>query len=357
MRQVVGGFQRAVGAAHGLVDIAGVAHHFSGFERGGLQLLAVGNRVVAGVRAIVPFDFQRIAPLDRCPSVAGHHCDAAQGLKLRGQGTALDLDDLDHPRHFHRRTAIEALDLAAVHRRPGNGGEQHAIEMHVGAVYRATVDDVVAIDGLGAFLADIAKFRGLLESQAVPCRHGQGAGSCGQGAILQLTPGRLVDDFMQLGMAFAHRHFPLVGGGLFEHGPRGGTAATHRLVPVAHAARTVGVLVAEAHFIARRLLHLDPRPIGFQFIGHHHGQAGPYALAHFRTVAHHCHRAISADAHIHLGIVDPAVRHAVGTELFLRFFGKCVLPAPARGDHQCTGGAHTLEKTTPTEVAQGEIIG
>jgi hypothetical protein len=39
--------------------------------------------------------------------------------------------------------------------------------MHVGAVHRATVDDVVTVDGFGAFLADVAEFRRLLEAQTV----------------------------------------------------------------------------------------------------------------------------------------------------------------------------------------------
>ncbi|MNL47273.1 hypothetical protein D3C87_1700520 [compost metagenome] len=121
-----------------------------------------------------------------------------------------------------------------------------------------------------------------------------------------------------------------------------------------HAARTVGVLVAEAHFVARCLLHFDPRPISFQFIGNHHGQTGSHALAHFRTVAHHGHRTIAGDAHVHLGIIHPTIGHAVGAEL-LHFFGKHVLPAPTRGDHQGTGSAHPFEETTATEVAQGEI--
>ncbi|MNO87264.1 hypothetical protein D3C76_786830 [compost metagenome] len=166
-----------------------------------------------------------------------------------------------------------------------------------------------------------------------------------------------MDDFMQLRMTLADRHFPLVGSGLLQHGPRGGPTAAHRLVPVAHAARTVGILIAVTHLVARRLLHLDPRPIGFQFIGHHSPQTRPDPLAHFRTVTDHRHRAISGNAYVDFGVVDPAVGHAVGTELFLRLFGKRVLPAPARGDHQRTGGAHALEETTPTEVAQGEIIG
>ncbi|MNW20239.1 hypothetical protein D3C71_2205490 [compost metagenome] len=51
--------------------------------------------------------------------------------------------------------------------------------------------------------------------------------------------------------------------------------------------------------------------------------------------------------------------HAVGTELLVFFFGKGVLPAPARRQYQRTGGAHAFEKAAATElaqIAQGEII-
>ncbi|MNQ94650.1 hypothetical protein D3C85_1101730 [compost metagenome] len=228
--------------------------------------------------------------------------------------------------------------------------------MHVGAVHRTTVDDVFTVDGLGAFLADVTELLGLLEFQAVAGRNRQRTCGGGQGAISEFAARRLMDDLVQLRVTLTDRHFPLCGRSLFEHGPRGGTAAAHRLVPVTHAARAVGVLVAEAHFIAGGLLHLDHRPVGFQFIGHHHGQAGAHALAHFRAVADHGHRAIGGDAHIDFRIVDPAVGHAVGAELLLFLFGKRVLPAPTRGDHQRTGRPHALEKTTATEVAQGEII-
>ena len=161
---------------------------------------------------------------------------------------------------------------------------------------------------------------------------------------------------MQLRMALADRHFPLRGSGLLKHGPRGSTATAHRLVPVTHAARTVGVLVAETHFVARRLLHFDQRPVGVQFIGHYHGQAGAHALAHFRAVANHGHAAIGGDADINLRIIDPAVGHAVGAELLVFFGGKRVLPAPTGCQHQRTGSAHTFEETTAAEVAQGKII-
>ncbi|MNP11725.1 hypothetical protein D3C76_1039260 [compost metagenome] len=108
--------------------------------------------------------------------------------------------------------------------------------MHVGAVHRTTVDDVFTVDGLGAFLADVTEFRRLLEPQAVTGRYGQSAGSGGERAIIQFAARGFVDDFMQLRMALAHRHFPLVSSGLLQHDACSSPATTHRFVPVAHAA-------------------------------------------------------------------------------------------------------------------------
>ncbi len=165
-----------------------------------------------------------------------------------------------------------------------------------------------------------------------------------------------MNDFVQLRVAFADRHFPLRSGGLFKH--RTGCRATtpHRLIPMAHAARTVGVLVAETHFITRRLLHFDVRPIGLQLISDNHGQTGAHALAHFRTVAHNGDGAVGGDADVDLRIINPAVGHAIGAELFRFVFGQRILPAPTRRQYQCTGGADAFEKTTTAEIAQGEII-
>ncbi|MNO87266.1 hypothetical protein D3C76_786850 [compost metagenome] len=84
VRHIVSGLKRAIWIRDQVFDLAVFAHHFTGLERGGLQLFAVGDRVVAGVGAVVPFDFQRLAPLDRCPGVAGDHRHSAQRLESGG---------------------------------------------------------------------------------------------------------------------------------------------------------------------------------------------------------------------------------------------------------------------------------
>lgn len=159
---------------------------------------------------------------------------------------------------------------------------------------------------------------------------------------------------MQLCTAFAQRDFPLLGSGLFQHGSHGGAAPAHRFEPMAHAARTVGILVAKTRFVTRRLRNLHQRPIGLQFIGHHHGQAGAHALAHLRAVADHGDGAIGGDADIDLGIIDQAIGHR-GPAVLLHFVGKGLGQAPTGSHHQGAGRADALEETAPAKVAQGEI--
>ena len=225
--------------------------------------------------------------------------------------------------------------------------------MHVGAVHRTAIDDVLAVDRPGRFLADVAELRSRLQPQAVPRRYRQGPGSGGQGAVAQFPPTGLVDHLVQLRPALRQRHLPLGRRRLLKHGSRSRAATPHGLVPMAHAARAIGVLVAITRLVTRRLPDLDQGPVGFQFVGHHHAQAGTHALAHFRAVAGDRYAAVGIDADIDLGIVDPAVGHAVGAELLV--LGKGILPTPTGGQHQGTGGAHAFEKTPATQVGQGEI--
>lgn len=164
-----------------------------------------------------------------------------------------------------------------------------------------------------------------------------------------------MQDGVQLRPAFADRHLPLISGGLLQHAPRRGPTPAHRLVPVAHAARTISVLVAETHFIARRLADLDHGPIGVQLIGHHHAQASAHTLAHFRAVAQHRHRAISGDADVHLGVIHPAIGHAVGTKLLL--LGERLLPTPTGRQHQCPRSADPLRKPRRLRLLRTKSLG
>ena len=108
-----------------------------------------------------------------------------------------------------------------------------------------------------------------------------------------------------------NRHAPSLGGGGFQHGARRCADLTHRYQVVSRAARTVGVLVAEFDFVAMGLLDMNPRPVGFHFVGDDHRKAGADAGAHFRTMGHDGHSAVGCDGHEHARIHHRPVRHLV----------------------------------------------
>ncbi|MCY1394456.1 hypothetical protein D9M71_93760 [compost metagenome] len=354
MRQVIGSLEHCRCARHRRIDVAGIAHYFARLPGRRFQRLAVRHRVVAGIRAIVPHDLQRFTPLDRRPGIARHYRHAAQGLEFARQRAWLDLHHLDHSRNLHGCAGIERLDLATIDRRSRYHSMQHTLDFYVSAIHGPPIDDVFTVDGKHAALADVTKLGSRLELQALARRDRQTGSRDGQFTIAKLAAAGLMDNLVQLRAAFALGHLPPLRGGLFEHPPRGRATPPHGVVPMAHAARTVGVLIAVAHLIGGRLPDLDPRPIGIEFIRYHHGQAGAHTLAHFRTVAHHGDAAVGIDTQVHTGVVDPAVRHAVGTKQLL--FGTRVLPAPAGGQQQCTTCPYPLEKAAPAQVTQGEIV-
>jgi hypothetical protein len=116
---------------------------------------------------------------------------------------------------------------------------------------------------------------------------------------------------------------------------------------VAHAARAVGVLVAETHFIARRLHHAHLRPVDLEFFRDDHRQAGAYALTHFRAVAYDANNAVLADGDECQRAVDRAMWHGVGAE-----GGKLVGPGNARrsgGEHQAAERRCALYELSPVD--------
>src|SRR5258708_21272226 len=87
-----------------------------------------------------------------------------------------------------------------------------------------------------------------------------------------------MDDLVIARRNLCQRYAPLRRRGLLEHRPRRRSAATHRLEKVTHTARAIGVLVAEACFIALRLPHEHAAEVGLELIGAHHRQAGSHPL-------------------------------------------------------------------------------
>ena len=83
----------------------------------------------------------------------------------------------------------------------------------------------------------------------------------------------------------------------FQHLPGGGASHAHGLVELPNAARAVGVLVA-VFGIALSLHDLDPAPVGLEFVGEHHGQAGANSGAHLRSMGDDRHIAVLIDAEV-----------------------------------------------------------
>ena len=110
-----------------------VAGHGAGRADGRGERLAVGRRVVGGVRTVVPLDHQGGAPAQRRPGVVGDDGHAAQGLERRGQGQGRHADDPPHAGDLQGRGVVEPRHRAAHDRRPRDDRGEHPRQAHVGA--------------------------------------------------------------------------------------------------------------------------------------------------------------------------------------------------------------------------------
>ena len=251
VRDVVLGLQPPRRPRHAGRYVAEVANDLAGTARGLFQRSPVSSRIVSGVRTVVPGDLQGLTALDRGPGVARDDSNPAERLELRRRRRARDLDDLNDAGYFHRGGCVVGDELSAIDRWAGDDGVQHAVEDGVDAVLAAAGDDIRAVHQLHLALADVAELRGLFQAQRLARRHRQ-AGSCdGERSVAESALRRPVHDLMVERLHFGDGNPPARGRGLLQHGPRGGAAAAHRLEEMAHAARAVGVLVAEARFVAR----------------------------------------------------------------------------------------------------------
>jgi hypothetical protein len=347
VRDVVLGLEPPRRARHAGLDGAEVADHLAGAARGLFQCDPVSGRIVRCVRAVVPTDLQRLAALDRRPGVAGDHRNPAERLELRGRRRARDLDHLDDARDLHRGAGVVGDERAAIDRRAGDDGVQHALEHGVDAVLAAAGDDIGAVDQLHLALADVAEISGLFQPQRRARRHRKVRSGGRQRPVAELALRRPVHHLVVERLHFRHGNLPLRSRGLLQHGACRGATAAHRLVEVAHAARAVGVLVAVARFVALRLAHAHAFPIGFELVGDHHRQAGAHALSHLLAVAGDRHRAVFSDGDEGQRVVHPAVRHRIGA-VFRR--AASARARVAAHDEDQAGCAHRAEKGSPADV-------
>ena len=280
MRNVVFRAQPARGARDAGVEVPVVADDRARLPRGFLERGLVRGGVVVRVRAVVPPDLERFPALHGRPGAASDDGHAAQRVELGRGRASLDGYDPDDARDLERLAVVVARDRPAVDRRARDDSVEHVGEPRVDAVLRLAGSDVATVDQLDLPLADVAELRGVLETQRLAGRDRLLGGCLGERTVAEPPARRPVHDLVVLRLHLAHGHFPLVGRRRLEHGAGGRAAPTHRVEEVPGAARAIGVLVAVALLVARRLDDLHALPVGLQLVGDDHRHPGPHALSH-----------------------------------------------------------------------------
>ena len=183
-------------------------------------------------------------------------------------------------------------------------------------------------------LADQGELVGGLEHRLAGQR--QPGGALGQFTKAQLAVAGGVAHHALGHAAVGRGHAPGLGGSGHQHGAGAGAGFAHRQPQILDARRAAGGLQAEfthglgrhvasqaldgavvvgvegqavdhggqvvVDRIQRRMLGAHAGPVGVQFVGQHHGQAGQHALAHLALGHHHRHGVVAGD-------LDPAVEH------------------------------------------------
>ena len=305
------------------------------------------------MRAVVPHDLELVAALHRRPGVAGDDGDAAERLELRRDRRRVDPDHPDDARHLQGVRVIDALHLAAEDRRARDDGVQHPLGARVDPVDRLAGRDVAVVDEPDHLVgSDVAERRRVLQLQRLARRDRQRRGGGGERAVAERALRRRVHDGVVRSLHFRDRHAPLLGGSLLEHRAGGGAGAAQGHEEVAQRARAVGILVAVARFVARRLRDADLRPVGIELVGDDHRDRGAHALSHLLPVAGHGDDAVGGDGDEDARVVAPALRHAVGAELLLLRAGPAGQPDR---EHERAGG-DAAEERAPADVREHEAV-
>ena len=316
-----------------------VADQLAGAVGGRFHVLAVAVRCIARVRAGFPVELERLAAVHRRPGAGRDHGHAGQRLEGARDRRALDLHHLHDARHLHRLGGVEAAQRAAVDRRAGDDREQHVGQHHVHAVDGLAGGHVEAVDERRLPFADVAEVGRLLQTQLGARRHRQLGGIGGHFAEADGAAAGLVDQLMVPGLHLGRRHAPARGRRALQHLPCRGAAAAHRHEEVARGARAVGVLVAVAHLVARRLHHAHLGPVRFQLVGQDHRHAGAHALTHLGAVAGDGDDAVAGNGDEDQRVLDHAVGHAVGAVLGRLLLRRGVLgPAQRQREAADAGG-------------------
>ena len=277
-RRRVGGLERRAAPGELRLDVTDVALDLLRLRDGRDQLRTVRGGVVAGMRARGPLDLERLASLEGRPRAVGDHRRPAKSLEQVGWLRRLESHHLRHAGDAAGSGVVDRRDGLSHHRRTLDGGEYHPRHAGVDAEHALPRHEVVAIDG-GKVLADVLELRGSLEAQ----RRGIGYRQCRCGRdefpVRNTSSRGRVYHRVPFAPALRGRDVPARSGRLFEHRARRRAGDTHRVVEILHRARAVGVLGSVPR-VAERLDDGDARPVGFEFVGHDHGQARAHARPH-----------------------------------------------------------------------------
>ncbi len=161
-------------------------------------------------------------------------------------------------------------------------------------------------------------------------------------------------DFMEARHDLVGIDAPAFGGGDFQHLARAGADLAHRLDEMAHAARSIGILIAVGLFVAGRLDDTDPRPVGIHFVGDDHGERRARgAVAHLGTVRHDGDGAVLGDGHEDVRIGHHAMRHLLGAGGIGHGGAD---RRELRGEHEHAGAGHALEQFAPADIGDGDVL-
>ncbi len=217
-----------------------------------------------------------------------------------GRLERIDRDGLLNAADLQRLFIIERFDLAAVHRRVFNRGEDHAVSMGIHAKDGLACADVAQIVNALVF-SNVSPRCGGLELQLLTLRHRQATGGRGERPVASAAAARPMNDFVEFGGALRTRDFPLGGGGRDEHRSGGGAGLTECVVEISNRSGSVRILIAVLG-VPNSLFDLHALPIGIQLVGRHERQRGSDAGSHFGPMGHDEDGAIGFDPEIHARI-------------------------------------------------------
>ena len=331
------------------------------------QGFTVSIRCVIGVvtgRSIVPLYLQSSAAFHGSPGVGGYYCNTPERIKCRRLARAINAYSFLNTSDLQGLTVIDALHRRTIDRWSGHHCIEGVFQIHIGAKNRLAGDNVFTIDCFGVrglqlaidqagFLANETQLTIRFQNQPVPARNVQlPCGFC-KLAKAEFTSSGRMNNLMNIRPYLVDRYTPLIGRGLLKHQPGSSGRTAHGVVPVTHAAGTIGILVAKLILIAVCLFRANPVPVCAQFIRGHHNQAGANTLSHFGTVVDDGDKAVGVDMDKHIRVVYPAPRHGPGPELSL-FIGQPNIPSGCEQERR--GSGQPFEKTAAADIRKQQCV-